>query len=80
MNLKKLIVGTILVVTTLYFWQYVEPPINQALQWLHDNISPIFPTSLGFTYWLWGFIPIPIGFGTIVLVLGALLILFGLLA
>jgi len=79
-NLKKMLLGVIFIVMALYFWQYVEPVINDTMTWIHDNIWNGFPTNLGFTYYLWGFIPIPIGFGTIVLGLGVLLLIFGLFA
>jgi hypothetical protein len=68
-NLKKLFVGALFIVIAMYLWAYVEPFIHQYLPWI--------PTS--FTFWL-GFIPIPIGLPTILIILGVLLILFGLLA
>lgn len=69
MNFKKLFAGVLLIVIALYLWAYVEPFIHQYLPWI--------PTS--FTVYL-GFIPIPIGLPTILIVLGVLLVLFGLLA
>lgn len=77
MNLKKIFLGVIFIVMALYFWQYVEPTINQGMLWIHDNIWNGFPTSLGFTYWIGGIIPFPIGAGTIVFGLGVLLLVIG---
>ena len=69
MNLKKLFVGALFIVIAVYFWAYVEPFIHQYLPWI--------PTSFTVNIWI---IPIPIGLPTILIILGVLLILFGLLA
>ena len=68
MNLKKMFVGVLFIVASMYWGAYVQLLLNQYLPWL--------PT--GFTYWLWGFIPLSIGLGTIALALGVLLLLIGL--
>jgi hypothetical protein len=69
LNFKKLFVGAVFIVIAVYFWAYVEPFIHQYLPWI--------PTSFTINIWI---IPIPIGLPTILIILGVLLILFGLLA